>query len=517
MFYASAYADATATGEYGLVFMDLGTGDAYEPDNTNNTAGMLPLNGAQAHTLHWADDINYVTFTGAARHVYSIQAASYTGMFNLDFLDTNGTTILQSESAMFEDLYFEYLLENAGMYFLRVYAMSGETGSYEFQVNDLGEALGDAYEIDDTMERASNILVNAGQARSIHWSGDRDYIQFTNTAYHLYAMDVTHVADSLDAVLELLDAETNILASSDIGGAGEDESVTQMLFQAGTYFVHVRNYSGETGTYEVAVMDIGAIVADSYEPDNVYTQATELMVDAAETNRTLHTTNDVDFVWVTLQAQRYYVFETRNLEYNLDTFLTLLDTNGTSVLATDDTSGPQGGSRIEYFIETPGVYYLKVEPLNQSSAGNYALLTTDTRIRRKWYLGFAADVYTPPALADDGTIFVGAANSRLYGLALDGTTSRVWQLPGRVYCTPTIGLDGSVYVMASNRVFSFDPATGGTNWVHTNEFDGITRSSLALGANGLLYAPMFDYRMRALDAATGATQWFFNTTAGALM
>ncbi|OGV44614.1 MAG: hypothetical protein A2X46_03440 [Lentisphaerae bacterium GWF2_57_35] len=510
-----SFTNDSATSPYRLNLQGR-TFSPYEPDDVPAQAVTIVPGVLQTgRTLYVSADADYVKFDASARHLYRIAVPSTDISLILSLLDTDGTTVLRSENSMFDDLTFDYLLDNAGTYYVAVEGLGMDlNGTYELSVVDLGLFVGDAYEPDNSLDAASNITMGVSQSnRSIHWEGDRDYIAFSATAYAQYEAIANNVEETLDVGLTVLDSMTNEIAQSDSGGPGESESVLFTTYSAGLMYILVDNYDLETGRYDVVVNKIGDLLPDAYEPDDDYLSARVFPVDALQTNRTIHTTNDIDFVSVSVDPLRYYAFETGNMDWGLESTLTLYDVDGTTPLATVGPNGANGASRLEYFFEQAGTYFLKVGANNRATAGKYTLTVRDTRIRRKWCLG-NTDIYSSPAIAADGTVYVGASNGKVYGLALDGTTTRVWQMSAPIYGSPVIGPDGAVYVAASNRVYSLNPASGAMNWVYTNQFSGITRSSPALDTNGTLYVPMFDYRLHAIDAVTGTSKWMFASFGG---
>ena len=64
-----------------------------------------------------------------------------------------------------------------------------------------------------------------------------------------------------------------------------------------------------------------------------------------------------------------------------DPVLTLFDSNGNNILATDDDSGIDSGAYIEWTAETSGTYYIQTEPFQNSlknfEPGNYSVSLTE--------------------------------------------------------------------------------------------------------------------------------------------
>jgi outer membrane protein assembly factor BamB len=127
-----------------------------------------------------------------------------------------------------------------------------------------------------------------------------------------------------------------------------------------------------------------------------------------------------------------------------------------------------------------------------------------------WGFVTGSEWASSPAIAPDGTVYVGSEDHKVY--ALTGATGQeLWeaQTGGSVDSSPAIGADGTVYVGSSAKVYALDPATGQELW----EF--LTRnnvySSPAIGVDGTVYVGSGDSNVYALTGATGQKLWEFQT------
>lgn len=74
-------------------------------------------------------------------------------------------------------------------------------------------------------------------------------------------------------------------------------------------------------------------------------------------------------------------------------------------------------------------------------------LSSDGQLKWKFATGDA--VFSTPAIARNGTIFFGSNDHYLYALSPDGKTKWEFQTGGQVF-SPTIGPDGTVYALSAN-------------------------------------------------------------------
>ena len=131
-----------------------------------------------------------------------------------------------------------------------------------------------------------------------------------------------------------------------------------------------------------------------------------------------------------------------------------------------------------------------------SSYGLHAVRDDGTSSTPLWSYDTADKVESTPALASDGTVYVGDLDGIFYALNSDGTLKWSVQLkevdgdPEKLIRTsPAIGADGTIYVAAKKTIFALDPANGSTVWSFESASSPIKWSSPAIGSNGILYVP----------------------------
>ena len=104
-----------------------------------------------------------------------------------------------------------------------------------------------------------------------------------------------------------------------------------------------------------------AIDPDSFEPDDTYQQAKDILTDGSLQNHNFHIGTDYDYVKFNALAGSIYQLNTSNLQNNADTVITLYDSDGVTQIKEDDDSGEGVSSFLSFTPTTSGVYYLRVK------------------------------------------------------------------------------------------------------------------------------------------------------------
>jgi len=107
--------------------------------------------------------------------------------------------------------------------------------------------------------------------------------------------------------------------------------------------------------------------------------------------------------------------------------------------------------------------------------------------RVKWKFKARGRVISSPAIASDGTIYIGnhVSDGWYYFYAINPDGSEKWKVSTpSVASGPAIGVDGTVYVGASRYLYAFAP-TGAVKWRY--ETEGAITSSPAIADDGTVY------------------------------
>lgn len=182
-----------------------------------------------------------------------------------------------------------------------------------------------------------------------------------------------------------------------------------------------------------------------------------------------------------------------------------------------------------HFVDTTTaagtVYYYWVRARNSLGAGAFSASDSGYRPIPPvggliWAFPAGHQVHGSPAVAPDGTIYVGStitnawidAASYLYALNSNGTFKWKYEMGNRVFSSPAIAGDGTIYVGCNDyRVYSFNP-DGTLRWTFTSDLGrfGAFISSPAVAEDGTVYVGCTDNHLYAITPE-GALKWAFRT------
>ena len=114
-----------------------------------------------------------------------------------------------------------------------------------------------------------------------------------------------------------------------------------------------------------------------------------------------------------------------------------------------------------------------------------------------------------PAIGSDGTIYIGSKDSNVHALNPDGTLKWKFLMAGDpIWSSPAIANDGTVYIGSDgDNLYAINP-DGTQKWVFNTAGFNI-RSTPTIASDGTVYIASQDLNLYALDPSNGAINWSF--------
>ena len=123
----------------------------------------------------------------------------------------------------------------------------------------------------------------------------------------------------------------------------------------------------------------------------------------------------------------------------------------------------------------------------------------------KWSFATGGRVQSSPAIAADGTIYVGSDDSRIYALHPDGSLKWSYKTGRGIPCTPVVGPGGVVYVI-SDQLYALE-ADGKLKWSYPVNAEWDFFGSAGLGPDGTIYVgSSYESKLYALNP-DGSLKW----------
>jgi len=164
-------------------------------------------------------------------------------------------------------------------------------------------------------------------------------------------------------------------------------------------------------------------------------------------------------------------------------------------------------------------YLISVDTATRNAVGRFTLTLSDALWQAETgNTTVVGNVLTgAPAVAPDGTVYIGSLDRYLYAFAPDGTRRWSYQTTGPIdTCSPAIADDGTIYLGSRDGLLHAVNPNGTRKWARNLSTATSTVSaenSPALAADGTIYLKTSDGFVSALAPADGATKWRTNVNA----
>ena len=225
-------------------------GDAYEPDNAQGAAHGIANGRTQNRSIHMSGDVDWAKFTvggDGARNV-RVETAGTLGDTQLWLYRASGAEIARDDDSgpgNFARISISAL--SPGTYYVKIreYGNNGTLPRYTLKVVWTEAAVPvDAYEPDETPATARSIRNGQTQRRTIHASGNEDWVRFDvgngwNNAYNL-RLETAGTRGDTQMWLYGPNSATMRVAYDDNSGAGKFSRITVGALAWGTYYIRIR-------------------------------------------------------------------------------------------------------------------------------------------------------------------------------------------------------------------------------------------------------------------------------------
>ncbi len=385
------YARVSAYGQelvphYGLSLTELSTcgGDAYESDDTRETARGIVAGETQSRSISAPGDVDWVVLRPIQSGAYQIQTTG-NGDMKLDLYNASGVLLASDDdSGTGLNARIGYTLSANTAYYIRAYAYDAlaTIDSYALNVSLLQTSnLGDEFEADNTPALAKPIFLGQTQTHSIHASDDADWVTFTPTVNAEYTIQTIGSGLNCDTLLHIYDSlahaqDGTVLQWDDDSGTDRNALITRILNAGTTYYIRATAYSTYTiPSYGLRISQVNgqgaesSINGDVYESDNLSGNCKPIAV-GREYTHSIHTRSDTDWI-------RFFTHQTGSYT---------IQTTGEANMSMIVYKRIPGGRLVPYAADGNLDYYGSGEEISYGGAAMNPLLRVDLETDNWYYV-----------------------------------------------------------------------------------------------------------------------------------
>lgn len=449
------------------------SGDVIAGD-ASTTASLTPTS-AQASTIDAVGDQDWFRLSLVAGYRYEFvlnAAAGSTLNTFMSLLDANGVQIAFNDDAVDLNSRLSFTATSSGTFYLNAQGAAGSTGAYTL-------AMTEAAPVDSIAANTATTAVltpTAPQSSSVDLAGDQDWFRLSLTAGYRYdfAMDAT-AGSSLDTYLRLLNANGVELAFND-DSVGLNSRLSFTASTGGTYYLSAQGYGSTIGGYSLSMTQTAPVDAIA---GNTSTSAA--LSPSLPQNSTVDLPGDQDWFRISLTAGSRYDFALNaTTGSSLDTYMRLLDGNGTQLAVNDDAVGLN--SRISFTATSSGTYYVSAQG-SAGTIGGYSLAVVQT-VLADTIAGSSATTATLTTAAGQSSAIDTAGDQdwfRLtltagyrYDFAMDATAGSTLDTYLRLLNSSGLEINFNDDAVGLNSRLSFTATTGGTYYLSAQGYGTTT-------------------------------------------
>ncbi len=313
---------------------------------------------------------------------------------------------------------------------------------------------------------------------------------------------------------------TSVASNDDTVGVAT--SRVTFTAQAGVnYEIAVDGKAGATG---LALLNIGTVPANDAFASPVTLTGQSALVTATNAHcsretgepRILGNAGGLS-LWYSWTAPRTGQFQIAAYSDQINPLLAVYTGSSLTALTLVSANGSTGSSNALCTINANAgtTYAITVDSTNTSVPGTFTLSLVDSL----WQATATDAITGAPAVAPDGSIYVGSVDSSFYAFNANGTQKWSYATGGFIdTCSPAIADDGTVYTGSNDGIVRAFTSSGTLKWTFTvptpsnSALSTSISNSPAIAPDGTIYIQSTDNNLYALNSTDGSQKWRFNTS-----
>lgn len=352
------------------------SGSDCDCSNDISTAIYLPLSTWKSGSIHCPYAETWYRFTASVSNASQYRIYTTGSLDTMGYLyDANGSYIIQNDDNGGLNFSITGSLTYGATYYICVRAYGSNTGNFSLRVDYTTSSSSGNDNSDDgsnDMSTAITLPLSTYVGGSIECPCAEKWYRFTASNSNASQYTI-YTSGSLDTVGYLYNSNGTLITSNDDSGANMNFSITSTLTYGATYYLKVKAYSSNTGSYNVRVdYQTSSAEPDDNDCSNEMSSAINLSLNSWQGGEICCPGAEIWYKF-TPSTTAYYTIYTVG---SLDTYGYLYDANGTEI-DRDDDDGSSLNFKMVQRLTANQTYYIKAKAYG-SNTGNFSIAVTST-------------------------------------------------------------------------------------------------------------------------------------------
>ena len=342
------------------------SGSDCDCSNDISTAIYLPLSTWKSGSIHCPYAETWYRFTASVSNASQYRIYTTGSLDTMGYLyDANGSYITQNDDNGGLNFSITRSLTYGATYYICVRAYSSNTGNFSLRVdyttssssgndNNNGSS--------NNMNNAITLPLSTYVVGSIDCPCAEKWYRFTASNSNASQYTI-YTSGSLDTVGYLYNSNGTLITSNDDSGVNMNFSITRALTYGATYYLKVKAYGSNTGSYNVRVdYQTSSAEPDDNDCSNEMSSAINLSLNSWQGGEICCPGAEIWYKF-TPSTTAYYTIYTVG---SLDTYGYLYDSNGTEI-DHDDDKGSGLNFKMVQRLTANQTYYIKARAFGSNT------------------------------------------------------------------------------------------------------------------------------------------------------
>ena len=352
------------------------SGSDCDCSNDISTAIYLPLSTWKSGSIHCPYAETWYRFTASVSNASQYRIYTTGSLDTMGYLyDANGSYITQNDDNGGLNFSITRSLTYGATYYICVRAYGSNTGNFSLRVDYTTSSSSGNDNSDDgsnDMSTAITLPLSTYVSGSIECPCAEKWYRFTASNSNASQYTI-YTSGSLDTVGYLYNSNGTLITSNDDSGANMNFSITRSLTYGATYYLKVKAYGSNTGSYNVRVdYQTSSAEPDDNDCSNEMSSAINLGLNSWQGGEICCPGAEIWYKF-TPSTTAYYTIYTVG---SLDTYGYLYDSNGTE-LDHDDDDGSSLNFKMVQRLTANQTYYIKAKAFGNNT-GYFSIAVTST-------------------------------------------------------------------------------------------------------------------------------------------